>query len=52
MKSTFFIKVEQFDIKTEIRALVEGQFMAKRIHAENLGYDIGNFIRLFTSIRD
>jgi len=27
--------------ETEVRALVEGQMMAKRIHAENMGFNIG-----------
>ena len=27
----------------EARALIEGQFMAKRIHAEKLGLDIGKY---------
>ncbi|XP_067291264.1 xylulose kinase isoform X2 [Pseudorasbora parva] len=29
-----------FDREVEIRALVEGQFLAKRVHAEKLGYKI------------
>ncbi|XP_056594582.1 xylulose kinase isoform X1 [Triplophysa dalaica] len=33
-------KVAVFDPKVEIRALVEGQFLAKRLHAEKLGYKI------------
>ncbi|MFT7816077.1 xylulose kinase isoform X2 [Arapaima gigas] len=33
-------KVNRFSDETEIRALVEGQFMAKRLHAEKLGYKI------------
>nr|XP_036870050.1 xylulose kinase isoform X1 [Manis javanica] len=33
-------KVSAFPKDVEIRALVEGQFMAKRIHAEGLGYRI------------
>ncbi|XP_031759728.1 xylulose kinase isoform X2 [Xenopus tropicalis] len=33
-------KVSEFPKDVEIRALVEGQFMAKRIHAERLGYKI------------
>ncbi|XP_072454308.1 xylulose kinase isoform X1 [Notamacropus eugenii] len=33
-------KVLSFPKKVEIRALIEGQFMAKRIHAEKLGYRI------------
>ncbi|XP_029444278.1 xylulose kinase isoform X2 [Rhinatrema bivittatum] len=33
-------KVPEFAKEMEIRALIEGQFMAKRIHAEKLGYKI------------
>ncbi|XP_037747070.1 xylulose kinase isoform X2 [Chelonia mydas] len=33
-------KVPDFPKEVEIRALIEGQFMAKRIHAEKLGYKI------------
>ena len=34
-------RVESFPKHVEIRALVEGQFMAKRAHAEALGYTAG-----------
>ena len=33
------VPVDSFDKATEVRALVEGQFMGKRIHAQSLGYD-------------
>ncbi|XP_064187159.1 xylulose kinase isoform X2 [Anguilla rostrata] len=33
-------KVAGFSEEVEIRALVEGQFLAKRVHAEKLGYKI------------
>ncbi|XP_051624259.1 xylulose kinase isoform X2 [Manacus candei] len=33
-------KVSGFPKEVEIRALIEGQFMAKRIHAEKLGYKV------------
>ncbi|XP_069503831.1 xylulose kinase isoform X2 [Ambystoma mexicanum] len=33
-------KVPHFPKEVEVRALMEGQFMAKRIHAERLGYKI------------
>lgn len=33
-------QVAAFDREVEIRALVEGQFLAKRVHAEKLGYKI------------
>ena len=29
-------------MNNEVRALVEGQFLAKRVHAEAIGYTIGN----------
>ena len=34
---------------TEVRAIIEGQFLAKRVHAERLGFNIGtmNSIQLF-----
>lgn len=35
--------VATFDPATEVRALVEGQMMGKRLHAEQLGYDIGEY---------
>ncbi|XP_033624446.1 xylulose kinase-like isoform X1 [Asterias rubens] len=31
-------RIESFPAAVEVRALLEGQFMAKRLHAENLGY--------------
>ncbi|KAJ8010627.1 hypothetical protein DPEC_G00077040 [Dallia pectoralis] len=34
------VKVVSFPAREEIRALVEGQFLAKRYHAEKLGYKI------------
>ncbi|KAM4689628.1 xylulose kinase [Discoglossus pictus] len=33
-------KISEFPKDVEIRALIEGQFLAKRIHAERLGYKI------------
>lgn len=33
--------------EVEVRALVEGQFVAKRVHAENLGFSIGMFIWIY-----
>lgn len=33
-------QVSAFPGAVEIRALIEGQFMAKRIHAEGLGYRV------------
>ena len=34
-------KVDSFEPDVEVRALIEGQFMAKKIHAERLGYNLG-----------
>ncbi|KAK4826543.1 hypothetical protein QYF61_010063 [Mycteria americana] len=36
-------KVSDFPKEVEIRALIEGQFMAKRIHAEKLGYKVSKY---------
>lgn len=33
--------VSKFNSETEVRALLEGQFLAKRAHAEDLGFVIG-----------
>ncbi|XP_043082667.1 xylulose kinase isoform X2 [Puntigrus tetrazona] len=33
-------RVSSFESELEIRALIEGQFLAKRLHAERLGYKI------------
>lgn len=30
--------------EVEVRALIEGQFIAKRVHAEDLGFVIGKFL--------
>ncbi|OXB66264.1 UNVERIFIED_CONTAM: hypothetical protein H355_013421, partial [Colinus virginianus] len=37
-------KVSNFPKEVEIRALIEGQFMAKRIHAEKLGYKVSKYV--------
>ena len=34
-------RVDSFPKDVEVRALIEGQFMAKRAHAESLGYKLG-----------
>lgn len=39
-------KVESFLKDVEVRALLEGQFMAKRAHAEALGYTLGKQVYL------
>ena len=36
-------RIESFPAAVEVRALLEGQFMAKRLHAENLGYLVGEY---------
>ena len=35
-------EVGSFDKATEVRACVEGQFLAKRVHAEKLGFGLGS----------
>nr|XP_033787587.1 xylulose kinase isoform X1 [Geotrypetes seraphini]XP_033787588.1 xylulose kinase isoform X1 [Geotrypetes seraphini] len=42
-------KVPEFAKEVEIRALIEGQFMAKRIHAEKLGYKIVQRTRILAT---
>ncbi|XP_068670881.1 xylulose kinase-like [Montipora foliosa] len=42
-------RVESFPKHVEIRALVEGQFMAKRAHAEALGYTAGPNTRILAT---
>lgn len=42
IRCCYYFQVSCFEIATEVRAVVEGQFMAKRVHAENLGYALGN----------
>lgn len=37
-------KVTCFSEDEEIRALIESQFLAKRVHAENLGYHLGELL--------
>ncbi|XP_054723278.1 xylulose kinase-like [Uloborus diversus] len=34
--------VQRFSKEVEVRALIEGQFLAKRVHAENVGFTIGS----------
>ncbi|XP_041459562.1 xylulose kinase-like isoform X1 [Lytechinus variegatus] len=41
--------VTTFDPATEVRALIEGQMMGKRLHAEQLGYDIGGDTRVLVT---
>ncbi|XP_066300967.1 xylulose kinase-like [Branchiostoma lanceolatum] len=42
-------KVESFPPAVEVRALVEGQFLAKRAHAEMLGYSVGCSTRVLAT---
>uniref|UniRef100_A0A8C3KHA2 Xylulose kinase n=1 Tax=Calidris pygmaea TaxID=425635 RepID=A0A8C3KHA2_9CHAR len=42
-------KVSGFPKEVEIRALIEGQFMAKRIHAEKLGYKVMSRTRILAT---
>ena len=37
------VQVPSFSSDEEIRAVVEGQFLAKRVHAEVLGYTLGEY---------
>ncbi|XP_033124154.1 xylulose kinase-like isoform X2 [Anneissia japonica] len=41
--------VSSFTPGAEIRAVIEGQFLAKRLHAENLGYHIGSDSRVLAT---
>ncbi|XP_013775046.1 xylulose kinase-like [Limulus polyphemus] len=34
-------EVSRFSKEVEVRALIEGQFLAKRVHSENLGFSVG-----------
>ena len=39
-------RVARFASKeAEVRSLIEGQFMAKRLHAEAMGFNVGKYIR-------
>lgn len=40
-------KVDSFPKDVEVRALIEGQIMAKRAHAEALGYSLGKKIAFY-----
>lgn len=42
-------KVPAFPLDVEVRALIEGQFLAKRIHAEKLGYKILSETRILAT---
>ena len=44
------VQVKSFGNDQEIRALIEGQFLAKRVHAEALGYNLGELC-MSTSIK-
>lgn len=44
-----FLKVASFSTEEEIRSLVEGQFMAKRYHAEKLGYKLSPSSRILAT---
>lgn len=41
--------VQRFSKEVEVRALIEGQFLAKRIHAENLGFAIDSSSRIIAT---
>ncbi|XP_023239950.1 xylulose kinase-like [Centruroides sculpturatus] len=42
-------KVSRFSKEVEVRALIEGQFLSKRIHAEKLGYTTGKSSRVLVT---
>ncbi|PIK52463.1 hypothetical protein BSL78_10667 [Apostichopus japonicus] len=42
-------RVESFTDPQEARAVIEGQFLAKRLHAEKLGYHIGKDTRVLAT---
>jgi len=35
------MQVDSFTQEVEVRAVVEGQFLSRRMYAENLGYTLG-----------
>lgn len=35
------VQIDDFLDAVEVRAVLESQFMAQRVHAENLGFNIG-----------
>ena len=41
--------VDSFEPAAEVRALIEGQIMAKRLHAESLGYHVGPGTRVLAT---
>ena len=36
-----YLQVDSFPDAVEVRAVIEGQCMSRRVHAENLGFGIG-----------
>lgn len=42
-------RVEEFSNDVEVRALIEGQFLAKRVHAEALGYHLNPNSRILAT---
>ena len=42
-------QVDSFAPDIEVRALIEGQFIAKKIHAESLGYNLGMYETIFNN---
>lgn len=43
-------RVQTFSPDNEVRALIEGQFVAKKIHAEKLGYNLGKIFIFGTPV--
>lgn len=36
------VEVDDFSASTHVRALIEGQFLSRRVHAEDMGFQLGN----------
>ncbi|CAG2122421.1 unnamed protein product, partial [Medioppia subpectinata] len=45
----FDAEVQRFSKEVEVRACIEGQFLRLRVHAENLGYNIGPNTRVLAT---
>ena len=44
------LQVDSFPDSVEVRAVIEGQCMSRRVHAENLGFDIGTTSSTFEAL--
>ena len=43
------VQVESFSPEVEVRAVIEGQIMAKRFHAQSLGYTVSPSSRVLAT---